>query len=183
MGGVIGKSDEEKVKEQEDRQYRRRLHQGNLQQPTEMDDGSNAAEILRMLSDIDDLPIDATEDPIMGQLVSKLTSTANLTSAQVESNEWVREYIMLLYLCKHPRKQGLHGSWRGWAHGDRDEAIKPLGPSKRMEIETFVSTSKLGLTRSEDFKAVEESTRTISESVVHDDSKDNQGGLIGRWRS
>lgn len=180
---VIGESDEEKAKKREDRQYRRRLHTDNLQQTTQPDQGSDTAEILRLLSDIDDLPVDPTEDPVMGQLVSKLTSTSNLSTEQVESNEWVREYILLLYLCKRPRPDGLHGSWRGWAHGDQDEDVGPLGPSERMQTETFVSMTKLGLTRSEDFKAVEESTRTINESVVHDDSKQNSGGLMGRFRS
>lgn len=180
---MIGKSQEEKVKEQEERQYKRRLHTGNLQQSPEVDRDGNAAEILRILSEIEDLPVDPTNDPIMGQLVSRLTSTANLSSEQVESNEWVREYIMLLYLCGKPRKSGMHGAWRGWAHGDVSEAHEPLGPNERMMLESFVTSSKLALTRSEDFKAVEESTRTISESVVHDDSKEGSGGgILGRFR-
>lgn len=179
---IGGKSQEQKVKEQQDKDFQRRVHQGNIQQHGAAEEDGNAAEILRILSNIDDLPIEPTEDAVLGQLISQLTSTANLTPEQVRSNEWVREYILILYLCKQPRKKGMHGAWRGWAHGDPDEALEPLGPQTRMMLESFVATSKLALTRSEDAKVMEESTRTISESVVHDDTAESggKGGIWGR---
>lgn len=182
---IGGKSKEERAQEERERERKHRLHEGNLQHAGQQDEDGDAAEILRILSDIDDLPINAADDPVLGQLVSKLTSTANLTAEQVQSNEWTREYIVLLYLCKHPPKDGLHGAWRGWAHGDATQARDPLSSERRMTFESFVQSSKLALTRSEDAKVMEESTRTVNESVVHDQSESNgsSGGLLGRIRS
>lgn len=161
----------------------RRLHEANLTTPPSEEQQGNTAEILRYLSEIDDLPI-GTDDPIMGQLVSKLTSTANLTPEQVKSNEWVRECLLILYLCKHPTKEGMHSSDRAWAHGDVDAYREPLGAEDRMALESFVTSSKLALTRSEDMEAVKESTRTVSEKIssVNDDSASNSssGGILGR---
>jgi len=69
-----------------DKQRRHAYHQSAL---TQQDEGGEAAEILHTLSNIDDLPIDPKDDPVMGQLVSKLTSTANLSKEDVRSNKWV----------------------------------------------------------------------------------------------
>ena len=168
-------------REGEQRDDRRRLRENGFQRPGGDDGESEAAEILRQLSEIDDLPINPQDDGVMGQLVAKLTSTTNLSAEQVESNEWVREYIMVLYLAQQPVKNGLHGWWRGWAHGDESEAMEPLSPQKRTMVETFVQSSKLALARSEDAKVMEEATHTIQESVVHDDRRNNGGGgLLGR---
>lgn len=167
--------------EEYEKQRRHAYHQNALAQ---QDEGGEAAEILRTLSEIDDLPIDPQDDPVMGQLVSKLTSTANLSPEEVRSNQWVREYLLVLYLCQYPTDEGLSGSWRGWAHGDRDAARDALDPEKRMMLEAFVTNSKLALSRSENFKAVEESTRNVSESVVKDGSGGNgSGGILGRLKS
>jgi len=164
-----------------DKQRRHAYHQSALSQ---QDESGEAAEILHTLSTIDDLPIDPKDDPVMGQLVSKLTSTANLSKEDVRSNKWVREYILVLYLCQYPTDEGMSGSWRGWAHGDRDAAREALDPEKRMVLEAFVSNSKLALSRSEDFKAVEEATRNVSESVVKDgSSNESGGGILGKVRS
>lgn len=179
-----GKSKEDKVEERDEKQYQRKLHSDNLKATHQQSDDTDAAEILRYLSNIDDLPIDPEDDDVMGQLVSKLTSTANLSPEQVKSNEWVREYILVLYLCKQPRTEGLHGAWRGWAHGDSEMEREPLSPDERMQLESFVTSSKLALTRSEEFKAVEESTRTVNESVVHNEDQNlSGGGILGRLRS
>lgn len=164
-----------------DKQRRHAYHQSALSQA---DEGGEAAEILHSLSNIEDLPIEPKDDPVMGQLVSKLTSTANLSKEDVRSNKWVREYILVLYLCQYPTDEGMSGSWRGWAHGDRDSAREALDPEKRMMLEAFVSNSKLALSRSEDFKAVEEATRNVSESVVRDGSgNESSGGILGKLRS
>lgn len=164
-----------------DKQRRHAYHQSALSQP---DEGGEAAEILHALSNIDDLPVEFNDDPVMGQLISKLASTANLSKEDVRSNKWVREYLLVLYLCQYPTEEGMSDSWRGWAHGDRDAARDALDPEKRMMLEAFVTNSKLALSRSEDFKAVEEATRNVSESVVKDGSgNESSGGILGRLRS
>ena len=157
------------------------MHMMNLGSPTPEDKSSNTAEILRYLSEIDDLPI-GTDDPVMGQLVSKLTSTSNLTPEQVRSNEWVREYLLILYLCKHPRKDGMHSSDRAWAHDDVDAYREPLDAEDRMEIEAFVTSSKLALTRSDGMAVTKEATRTVNESIVNrgEQSSGSSGGLLGK---
>lgn len=176
-------SSAEEVEEARKQEHKRRLHTQQLQAPAREDEESNTAEILRYLSEIDDLPI-GTDDPIMGQLVSKLTSTANLTAEQVKSNEWVREYLLILYLCKHPTKDGMHSSDRAWAHDNVDAYREPLDAEDRMAIESFVTSSKLALTRSEDMAATKEATRTVSEKIssVNDDNSSggSSGGILGR---
>jgi hypothetical protein len=166
---------EQQLKEQQRHQH----HQANLRENADKDE---SVAVLRALSEIDDLPIDPQSDPIMGQLASTLTSTANLTAEEVRSNEWMREYILVLYLCKYPREEGLHGHRRGWAYGDSDQANEPIDAKTRMTVETFVTSTKLALSRSEEFKAVEESTRSVSESVVHDDNG-SSGGILGKLSS
>lgn len=174
---MLGKSQEQKVEEARDKQFKRSVAQQGLGQPKKKE----AAEVLQQLSNIDDLPINPQEDEVLGQLVSKLASTANLTSEQVQSNEWISEYIMLLYLCKFPKRRGLHGAWRGLAHSDPTEELEPLNSEKRMMIESFVNQSKIALTRSEDAKVIEEGTRNINESVVHDETgSSSKGGLRGK---
>jgi len=53
-----------------------------------------------------------------------------------------------------------------------------LDPEKRLEIEAFISMSKLALSRSEGFRAVEESTRNVSESIVNEQEQGGSGGGI-----
>lgn len=166
---------------QYDKQRRHEIHRESLHAP---DDDGETTQILEQLSKIDDLPIDPTEDAVMGQLISKLASTTNLTAEEVRSNEWVREYILILYLCKFPTDEGMHGAWRGWAHGDQNAAREPLDPETRMMLEAHVTNSKLALKRSEEAKVIEESTRHRSESFVHDDGGEDSGGggILGRLR-
>jgi len=157
------------------------IHHANISNGQGPDDGT-AAEALRYISEIDDLPIDE-DDEVMGQLISKLTSTANLTAEQVRSNEWVREYLLILYLARRPRKDGVHGGWRAWSHDDPDADVEPMEPAERAKLETFVETSKLGLTRSEDMESIKEVMRNRTESFVHDDAEDeSSGGILGRLK-
>lgn len=172
------------VQEQYDKQRRQPYHSNNL--AGEGGQPGEAAEILTALSKVEDLPLDAKEDEVMGQLVSRLTSTANLTAEQVRSNEWVREYILILYLCKFPRPDGAHSEWRAIAHDDREAAREPLPPDKRMMLEAFVTNSKLALSRSEDFTGPKEAVRNVSESIVNEDGDgggSGGGGILGRLRS
>jgi hypothetical protein len=159
------------------KQRRHDYHNQNLAS----DDPAEAAEILRALSEIDDLPIQPEDDPVMGQLISKLSSTANLSVESVRSNEWVREYILILWLSKKPKETGCHTDWRAWAHGSDDAAVEPLSSGKRLEVETLVTSSKLALSRSEDFRGPKEAMRTVSESIVSDqEESDTSGGILGR---
>lgn len=169
------------VSEQYAKQRRQSYHQGNLQAPGEQQPGE-AAEILSALSKVEDLPIEAGGDDVLGQLVSRLTSTANLTAEEVRSNEWVREYIMVLYLCRFPREDGAHGPWRALGHNDLEAEREPLDPEKRLEIEAYVSMSKLALSRSEDFTATREAVRNVSESIVNEEqgSDGGGGGILGK---
>lgn len=170
-------SSADEVKEVNREQSRNQWHSQNFGRQNQEE--GQAAEILRYISDIDDLPI-SRDDPVMGQLISKLVSTANLTKEQVKSNEWVLEYLLVLYLSKHPPKYGMHGVERAIAHDDPQEAIEYLSAEDRMQLESFIQIDKLAFTRSEGFKAVEESTRNVNESVVRDDSKQaDSGGLRG----
>jgi len=169
------------VADQYDKQRRQQYHQGNLQMGGESQPGE-AAEILSALSHVEDLPIDAESDDVLGQLVSRLTSTANLTAEEVRSNEWVREYIMVLYLCRFPREDGAHGPWRALGHNDLSAEREPLDPEKRLQIEAYVSMSKLALSRSEDFTATREAVRNVSESIVNEEQQGsgNGGGILGK---
>lgn len=174
-------SQQEQAREHYRKQRRQPYHQQNLQG---QDQKGETAEILQALSETEDLPIQPQDDEVMGQLVSKLTSTANLSSEQVRSNEWVREYILILYLSKFPTPEGCHSAWRGWSHGTASEAREPMQPEERMKWETLVSTSKLALSRSEGAKVIEEGTRNVSESIVNEEGDDgsSSGGILGKLR-
>jgi hypothetical protein len=164
----------------EDHYQKQRRHDYHNQNLAGGDEGE-AAEILRALSEIDDLPIQPEDDPVMGQLISTLSSTANLSVEAVRSNEWVREYILILWLSKKPKETGCHTDWRGWVHGSDEAAVEPLSAAKRLEVETLVTSSKLALSRSEDFRGPKEAMRTVSESIVSDqEESDSSGGILGR---
>jgi len=140
-----------------------------------------AAQVLHALSETEDLPIQPEDDKVMGQLVSKLTSTANLSAEEVRSHEWVREYILILYLCQFPTEDGMHSEWRGWMHSDSSKEREPLDPRTRLELEAHVTSSKLALSRSEDAKVIEEGARDVRESVMSgQDSNSGSGGLLGK---
>lgn len=168
----------DEAKEMEEKRRRAQFHGQNLSEPQQND--GEAAEILRYLADIDDLPV-TEDDNVMGQLVSRLVSTANLSKEQVQSHEWVVEYILVLYLSMYPPKYGLHGDERAIVHDDADANRKALDTQTRMMLEAFVTNAKFASTRSEDFKAVEETSRNVSESVVHegDEGGGGKGGLRG----
>lgn len=168
--------------EDAERARRNEMKRNIASQQLNHQDDDNAAEVLHQLSVIDDLPIDR-DDPIMGQLISKLTSTTKLTKDQIQSNEWIRQYLVLLYLCKHPPEDGVHRETAVWAKDDLNAWVEPMDPERRMELEAFVASSNLALHRSEDGFAVKEGSRNISESVVHDDAQSKKKGLLGRFRS
>lgn len=171
-------SSAEEMKDLEGKRRRAPIHQSQLAEQPQQD--GDAAEILRYLADIEDLPVDE-DDTVMRQLISRLVSTANLNSDQVRSHEWVVEYILVLYLSMFPPKYGLHGHERAIVHDDASADTEPMDTQRRMMLEAFVTNAKLASTRSEDFKAVEETTRNVSESVVHeqDGEGSGRGGILG----
>jgi len=170
---------QKQAQEWREKQRNDQYHSMNLQGQGQTQ--GEAAQVLRALSEVEDLPIQPQDDPVMGQLISKLTSTANLSEEEVRSNEWVREYILILYLCKFPTEDGNHSEWRGWTHGDESKEREPLDPETRLELETLVTTSKLALSRSEDAKVIEEGTRDVSESVLTEhDGEGGRNGLLGK---
>lgn len=166
--------------EMAERQMMQPYHSTNLSQPEEPQ--GNTAEILRALSEVDDLPINPQNDAVMGQLVSKLSSTANLTKEQVRSNEWWREIIYTLYLTLKPTEEGAHSSWREWMHNDANKNVKPMTTRERLEWEAFIGMSKLTVSRSEGAKVMEEAVRTVNESIVNngDGNNNSSGGILGR---
>lgn len=173
-------STQEEVEEAREKQFERSIHSQNLGTPTDEERGT--AEILRYLSDVDDLPV-SQDDPLMGQLISKVTSTANLSAEEVKSNRWKREYLLLLALCKSPLPEGMHSSDRAWAHDDIDAYREPISPEKRAELEAFLTMSNLALSRSEEGFATKEATRTVNESIVNDNKESgSSGGILGRLK-
>jgi len=175
----VSQQQQQDVEDHYRKQRRHDLHTANLRDPG--DERGETSEILRELSKVEDLPMSPQDDPVMGQLISKLSSTANLTPEQVRSNEWVREYILVLWLAKRPKSDGCHGAWRGWAHGDSAEALAPMDPETRLQTETLVTSSKLALSRSEGFTGPREVMRSIKESIAHDgDESADSGGILGR---
>jgi len=165
--------------EMQERSRKDQFHSMGLQGQGQRE--GEAAQVLSALSEIDDLPINPQDDPVMGQLISKLTSTANLSEEEVRSNEWVREYILILYLCQFPTEDGCHSEWRGWAHNDERQEREPLNPKKRAMLKTLVSSSKLALSRSEGAKVIEEGTRDVKESVLSEpDNSSGGNGLLGK---
>jgi len=164
-----------------DRQRRDQYHQQNLTQEKRQGD---VAEILHYLAELS-VPL-SKDDKVLEEVVTALTSTANLSAEQVRSNEWHQEIIGLLYLAFKPTEEGMHGGVREWAHDSTDANVTPLTRRERIQVETDLMNGKLALTRSEDFRAVEEATRNVSESIVHDEPGNNSGdssGILGRLRS
>ena len=164
--------------EMENRQRRHQVHQANL---NGHQDDQGAAEILRYVASLDDIPIDE-DDELMRGLATKLLSTANLSAEEVKSTEWVIEYLLILYLSERPRKEGVHTEWRAWSHADQSADIEPLPPDKRRKIEQNVTLSKVALSRSKDMEALKETTRNVKESYVRneDEAKGGSGGILGR---
>jgi len=156
------------------KQRRQGYHQQNLQGGKQ--ERGESAELLRALSEIDDLPISPNDDETIGQFASRIVSTANLSQEEVRSNEWAKEYILIMYLAGRPTPTGLHSEWRGWTYGDVDAEREPLAPKLRAQLESYMISSNLALSRSEDAKVIEESGRTINESILNDGEESNSGG-------
>ena len=178
---MFGKSEQEKAREQQRKQHEQQrkdsMRQTALNAAQSDDKG---AEVLRQLSEIDDLP--SFRGDTLDQFVSRIVSTSNLSAEDIKSDEWVREYIMLLYKSQFPPEEGLSGHARAYALDDKKEKRDPLDGEIKTEMETFKHVSGQALTRSEDMEATKEATRTIAESIARDETPDEEGssGLLGK---
>lgn len=169
----------EEMQKARQEQYRQQMHGQNIGKPEQ--DDEKAGEVLEQLSKIDDLPEEVQEDEIVGQFFSRLVSTSNLSQADLRSNEWVREYLCILWLCRHPPKDGMYGTDRAWVHDDINEYVEPVTAEKRMKVEASMLSARNAATRSEDAKVIEESTRTVNQSIVSDErSNSGSGGILGK---
>jgi len=178
---MFGKSEKEKQREyQEKQQEKQRRHamQQTALNAAQNDEGGAA--VLRQLSEIDDLP--SFPGSTLDQFVSRIISTSNLSKEDIQSDEWVREYIMLLYRSQFPPEDGLSGHARAYALDDASEKRDPLDGPVKTQMEAFKHVSGQALTRSEDMEATREATRTIAESIARDESPDesSSGGLLGK---
>lgn len=160
-----------------DKQRRHSYHQGNLQGAPGDDTNVKA---LAALSEVD-LP-DEEDADLLETWRSKVNSTANISEDKRRSHEWEKEISLIMELSNKPTKDGLHGSWQGWAHGDSTKAKEPLSPEKRAQMEANLQTSNLALTRSEDGFVTKESLRGIKQSFVGDAESDggSAGGILGK---
>jgi len=167
---------QQEAREHYEKQRRQAYHQGNLQ-----DQEGEGIQVLKQLSQNRDLPIQPDDDEIIGQFDAEVTSEANLSTEEYESIQWEREIQVLLWLCKQPTPDGLHGAWRGWAHGDQEKEVEPLTPRERAKVESFLTSHKEILSLSKDGFAVKESARSVSESYVNEgqEGESGSGGILG----
>lgn len=167
------------AKKEREKERKHRMHSQNLS--GQIEDDQNKAEILSQLSEIDDLPI-GSEDPVLGQLTSAIASTTNLGEDDLRSKEWVYEYLRVVHKAPYPPSYGITGARRAFVYDDMNEYREPLDSEDAATVEAFLDNAKRALTRSEDAKVIEESTRTVNESVVKDDTQSSNGGsgILGR---
>lgn len=168
------KSERERQVEQ---QRRHQYHQQIMGQGQ----GEQGAQVLKQLAENRDLPIQPEDDEIIGQFTAEAASEANLSDEEYESIKWEREIDMVMWLCQQPTEGGMHGSWQGWAHGDKDKAQEPLDPRERATVESYATTHKEVLSLSKSGFAVKESARNVSETHVNEGEQNkSSGGLMGK---
>lgn len=182
---MFGKSDEEKrreaQREQQDRQAGQQMAHATMQQAMADEDGAEAGEVMRYLSEIDDVPM--PEGDTLTQFFSKVESTANLSAEEIRSDEWVKEYLLMRWEHQYPPEHGLTGVMRGVAFDDKFEERRPVGQTKQTNAEGAKNVALHALSRSEGMKAVKESARTVAETVRHDgDDSGGSGGILGMIR-
>ena len=161
-----------------EQQRRDQYHQRNLS----AQDGGEGIQLLKELSKNKDLPIQPEDDEIIGQFGAEATAEANLSQEEYESIQWEREIQVLLWLCKQPTEEGMHGALRGWVHGDSDEEKEPLTPKERAVTESYATTHKEVLSLSKEGFGVKESGRSVNQSIVDDGNKQqsSSGGLLDK---
>jgi len=161
-----------------EQQRRDQYHQRNLS----AQDGGEGIQLLKELSKNKDLPIQPEDDEIIGQFGAEATAEANLSSEEYESIQWEREIQILLWLCKQPTEEGMHGTLRGWVHGDQEAEVEPLTPRERGKVESYATTHKEVLSLSKEGFGVKESGRSVNQSIVDDGNKNSSsgGGLLDK---
>lgn len=167
----------EEAKDMQREQNRASFHQTNLGR---MGDDDKAPESLKYISE----PEESVESPTdaLEWINSKSASTANLSTDDVRSKDWVLEYHQLLSRMEHPPEYGLTGHLRAWAYDSIDEYRQPLASSDLLETEGYTEIGKEATTRSKEGWGVETSTSNTQESIVRDDKQSSKGGLLGRIR-
>jgi len=184
---MFGNNDdrEEIAREERQKQREHSIHGQNLGAGGNEWSEQDKAEVLSQLSEIDDLPYsDDDGDEILSQLTSQIASTTNISEEDVRSKEWVFEIIRELHLQRYPPEYGMRGYFRAYVKDDASAYRQPLDDDEEARVEAFLDNAKRVLTRSEEAKVIEESTRSVSESVLRDKTEESSGsgGLLGRFR-
>lgn len=139
---------------------------------------SNDPKALKYIVENNNLP--ELEDDSLDYFLNKIISTANLSGEETEGIEWENEIAMLRRKQVYPPEYGLTGHLRGFAFGDSSEHLMPLDKFELIKQQGLATLSKLAVTRSEEFVAVETSTRNVNETIVNDDETGSSGGLGNR---
>ena len=170
---------QQEAKKHYEKQRRQAYHQSNLQ--GQQDD--KGAEVLEQLSQNADLPIQPEDDDIVGQFFAEASAKANLSEEELESIKWEREIDGIFWLCNQPSEDGMHGTWKGWVHGDSEKADAPLASETRAKFESALTSHKEVISLSKEGFSVKESTRNVSQSIV-DEEEESSGssGLLGKLR-
>jgi len=159
-------------------QFEQSVHQGQLSGQT---GDTNAPKTLKYISNIED-DIDVPVET-MNWLVNKVESTTKLSSEDVRSLEWVKEYATELATTMYPPEYGVRGHFRAYVADDTEKYEMPLSQKDKVNTEGAMETSKQASRRSEDGWATETSTRDTTESIMRDEREDNGGGgLLSRIR-
>jgi hypothetical protein len=169
---------QQEAKKHYEKQRRQGYHQANLTQGEDKE----GIQVLQQLSQNKDLPIQPEDDEIIGQIVAEYASESNLSEAEIESMQWEREIHVLLWLCNQPTPDGLHGTRRGWAHGDSEKETEPITPQERAVVEAELTSGKGVLSLSKDGFGVKESARNVNESYVNEGAEGagSSGGLLDK---
>lgn len=178
---MFGKNKQQKEREarRKENKKQRKAQQRQRALQVAQNDGSGA-EVLNQLSIIDDVP--GPRGETLDAFVSRIVSTTKLSTEDIRSDEWVREYIILLHKSQFPPEDGLTGHSRAYAMDDKSAKREPLDSEEKAKIEAFKHVSGQAVHRSEDGFATKEGTRTIAESIARDETADESagGGLMGK---
>lgn len=168
----------EELSEREKAQRDAQWHSQNLSQAGAGE--GQTPETLKYISEPEESVSSPTE--ALNWINSKSASTANLSSEDIRSKDWILEYHQLLSRMEHPPVYGLKGHLRAWAYDDVSEYREPLNSSKLLQTEGYTEIGKEATTRSREGWGVETSTSHTSESIVRN-NETKSGGILGRIRN
>jgi len=125
--------------EEIDKQRRHSIDQMNLQ-------GQGDDTNVRALEALQEVDLPSAEDgDLLETWQSTVNSTANISKEKRMSHEWEKEISLIMELSNKPTKDGMHGSWQGWAHGDSSKAKEPMTPEERAQEEFVRGRYQSGL--------------------------------------